>query len=154
MKIALAADHAGWEWKEKVKAILVRLGHEVIDHGPSGTDSVDFPDFGVQVALDIAAGRVASGVTVCHTGNGMNMTVNRVPGVRGALALNAEMARLARAHNDANALTLSQKFTPESELEPILRAWLDTAFEGGRHERRIQKLTALEHAPESSDSEY
>ncbi len=145
MKISIASDHAGLLWKEKVKAILERLGHTVIDHGVNATDSVDYPDYGSQVAKDVSTGVVDSGVTVCHTGNGMNMTVNRFPGVRGALVLNKEMAHLARAHNNANVLTLSQRFTPESELEGILAEWVSSTFEGGRHTRRVEKLQALEN---------
>ena len=144
MKVSIAADHRGLLWKNKVKAILEGMGHEVIDHSPATDDSVDYPDYGSKVAEDIINGTADTGVTVCHTGNGMNMTVNRFPGVRGALALSAEMAMLARAHNDANALTLSQAFTPENELEGILKAWTETPFEGGRHVPRVEKISALE----------
>lgn len=144
MKISIAADNRGLGHKSKVKAILERLGHEVIDHGTHTEESVDYPDFGGLVAEDVAEGRVDTGITVCMTGNGMNMTVNRFPGIRGALVLSAEMARLARAHNDANVLTLSEQFTPEEELEGIVRAWVDTKFEGGRHEIRVNKMRNLE----------
>lgn len=144
MKISIAADNRGLGHKSKVKAILERLGHEVIDHGTHTEERVDYPDFGGLVAEDVAEGRVDTGVTVCMSGNGMNMTVNRFPGIRGALVLNAEMARMARAHNDANVLTLSEKFTPAEELESIVIAWLETEFEGGRHETRVSKMRNLE----------
>lgn len=144
MNISIGSDHAGYQWKEKVKAILQGLGHRVTDYGATSTESVDYPDYGARVAADVSAGRADFGVAVCWTGNGMNMTVNRAPGVRGALVLNPEMARLARAHNDANVLTLSEKFTPEADLEEIVKVWLETPFEGGRHQRRVDKMTALE----------
>jgi len=144
MKFSIASDHAGFEWKEKVKEILLGLGHEVIDHGTNSTDSVDYPDYGSKVAEDVENGVVDSGVTVCYTGNGMNMTVNRFPGVRGALVLNPEMAMFARAHNDANVLTLSEKYTPATDLEEIIKTWIETPFDGGRHQRRVDKLSSLE----------
>jgi ribose 5-phosphate isomerase B len=144
MKFSLGSDHAGFNWKEKVKALLVELGHEVVDHGTTSTESVDYPDFGARVAEDVSAGRANFGVTVCGTGNGMNMTVNRVPGVRGALVLNPEMAMYARAHNDANVLTLAEKYTPESDLPEIIKLWLETPVEGGRHIARVGKMSALE----------
>ena len=144
MKVSIAADNRGLGHKSKVKVLLERLGHEVIDHGAHTKESVDYPDFGALVAEDVAEGKVDTGITICMTGNGMNMTVNRFPGIRGALVLSAEMARLARAHNDANVLTLSEKFTPEEELEGIVTAWLETEFEGGRHENRVNKMRNLE----------
>ncbi|MCH7879684.1 MAG: RpiB/LacA/LacB family sugar-phosphate isomerase [candidate division Zixibacteria bacterium] len=100
MKVSIAADNRGLGHKSKVKVLLERLGHEVIDHGAHTKESVDYPDFGALVAEDVAEGKVDTGIAICMTGNGMNMTVNRFPGIRGALVLSAEMARLARAHND------------------------------------------------------
>lgn len=140
MRIAVGSDHAGLEWKEKVKAILRTLGHEVIDFGTNSKDSVDYPDFGIKVAHAVADGDVDFGVTVCWTGNGMNMAANKVKGIRAGLALNPEMAHLTRLHNNANVLTLSQKYTPEGDLEEILRTFLSTDFEGGRHIQRLQKI--------------
>jgi len=147
MKFSIGSDHAGFEWKEKVKQILTGLGHEVIDHGTNSKDSVDYPDYGAKVAEDVENGVVDSGVTVCWTGNGMNMTVNRFPGVRGALVVNPEMAKFARAHNDANVLTLSEKYTPEADLEEIIKNWIETPFEGGRHQRRVEKMSQFDHSP-------
>lgn len=152
MKFSLGSDHAGFNWKEKVKAILVRLGHEVVDYGANSTESVDYPDFGSKVAEDVSLGRSDFGVAVCGTGNGMNMTVNRFAGVRGALVLNPEMAMFARAHNNANVLTLSEKYTPEADLEEIVKLWLETPFEGGRHISRVDKMTALEKDSHPADT--
>ncbi len=144
MKFSLGSDHAGLEWKNKVKQILQGLGHEVIDHGTNSKESVDYPDYGSQVAQDVVKGVVDFGVVVCGTGNGMNMVVNRFPGVRGALVLNPEMSMFARAHNDANVLTLSEKYTPESDLEPIVKNWIETPFDSGRHKVRVDKMSELE----------
>jgi len=140
VKIALGSDHAGLEFRLKVKAILEKLGHEVVDFGTFTKESVDYPDFGLKVAHAVVDGEVDYGVNVCMTGNGMQMAGNKVVGARAGLALNPEMAYYTRLHNDANILTLSQKYTPEDQLEEILTTFLSTKFEGGRHTRRIQKL--------------
>ncbi|HOP06957.1 MAG TPA: ribose 5-phosphate isomerase B [candidate division Zixibacteria bacterium] len=144
MKIAVASDHAGLEFKEEVKGILERMGHEVIDVGTYTKDSCDYPDFGLAAARMVARGEADRAVTICWTGNGMNMVANKVKGIRAGLALNPEMAFLTRSHNDANVLTLSQKYTPENQLEEILEKFLTTEFEGGRHQRRIDKMMAVE----------
>jgi len=144
MKIALAADHAGLEFKNKIKEILKKMGHEVIDLGTDSKDSVDYPDFGLKAAHLVADGKAERGVTVCWTGNGMNIAVNKVKGIRSGLAINKDMAYLTRFHNDANMLALSQKFTAEADLEAILKTFLETPFEGGRHQRRIQKIHEAE----------
>jgi ribose 5-phosphate isomerase B len=144
MKIALAADHAGLEFKNKVKDLLKKMGHEVIDLGTDTKDSVDYPDYGLKAARLVQSGSATRGVTVCYSGNGMNIAVNKVKGIRSGLALNKDMAYLTRFHNDANMLALSQKFTPESELESILKTFLETPFEGGRHVRRIEKIMGEE----------
>lgn len=140
MKIAIGADHKGFEFKEKVKQILKKLGHEVTDFGTNSTESVDYPDYGLKVAHAVADHRVDYGITVCWTGNGMNVAANKVKGIRAGLAFNEEMAQLMRLHNDANVLTLSGRYTPEGQLEPIVKAFLETKFEGGRHERRLEKI--------------
>jgi len=144
VKIAIGADHAGFGLKEKVKGILQRMGHTVLDYGTSSTNSVDYPDFGLKVAHSVADRSVDAGVNICWTGNGMMMAANKVKGIRAGLALNADMASLARLHNDANVLTLASKYTPEDEVESILRAFLETKFEGGRHLRRVEKIMAEE----------
>jgi ribose 5-phosphate isomerase B len=144
MKIAIGADHKGFDFKEKVKAILQKLGHEVVDFGTDSTESVDYPDFGLKVAEAVARGEADYGITVCWTGNGMNIAANKVKGIRAGLALNPEMAHLTRLHNNANVLTLSSKFTPEGQLEQIVKTFLETEYEGGRHERRLEKIRKAE----------
>lgn len=146
MKIAIAADHAGYEFKEKIKQILIKLGHEYIDLGTDSKESVDYPDYGIKAAQKVAGGEADYGITVCWTGNGMNMAANKVKGIRSGLAVNKEMAYLTRLHNDANMLAISQKFTPEDQLEEIVKTFLETEFEGGRHIKRIQKIQAAEKA--------
>ena len=146
MKIAVGCDHKGFEFKEKAKQILRRLGHEVIDFGTNSTESVDYPDFGLKVARAVASGDVDRGVTVCWTGNGMNIAANKVKGIRAGMALNPEMAYFTRLHNDANVLTLSRKYTPEEQLEEILKNFLETPFEGGRHIPRLNKIHTAEGA--------
>ena len=146
MKFAIGCDHAGFEFKERVKKILTGLGHEVLDVGANSTDSVDYPDFAFKVAEAVAQGEVNRGVLVCWTGNGMNIAANKMPGVRAGMALNPEMAYLTRLHNDANVLTLAQKYTPEEHLEAILDQFTNTVFEGGRHERRVNKILAAEES--------
>lgn len=146
MKIAIGCDHAGLVMKEQVREILTELGHEVTDYGTHTTESVDYPDFGLQVAQAVSSGAVERGVLVCWTGNGMNITANKVAGVRAGMALSPEMAYLARLHNDANVLTLAQKYTPENQLRQILCNFIDTPFEGGRHERRVNKIVGLEES--------
>jgi len=146
MKIAIGCDHAGFEFKEKVKEILTSWGHEMTDCGTYGKESVDYPDFGLKVARAVANGDVDRGVTICWTGNGMNMAANKVNGIRAGIALNAEMAMLTRSHNNANVLTLAQKYTPDDQLEEILNNFLKTPFEGGRHENRVKKIMSAEKA--------
>ncbi|UCG61932.1 MAG: ribose 5-phosphate isomerase B [Candidatus Zixiibacteriota bacterium] len=144
MRIALGCDHAGLEWKEKVKSILLGLGHEVLDFGTDSKESVDYPDFGLKVARAVADGEVDYGMTVCWTGNGMNIAANKVKGIRAGMAVNPEMAHLTRLHNNANMLTLSQKYTPEDQLEGIIKQFLTTPFEGGRHIPRLEKIREAE----------
>jgi ribose 5-phosphate isomerase B len=146
MKIAIGSDHAGFEYKERVKAILQRLGHEVVDFGTTGKESVDYPDFGLKVARAVADKKVDRGVAVCWTGNGMAIAANKIKGVRATLCLTKDMANLARAHNDSNVLTLAQKYIREDVIEAIIREWLNTEFEGGRHERRLNKIKEVEQS--------
>ncbi len=144
MNVSLGADHRGFELKEKVKEYLTRLGHDVIDFGTDSAESVDYPDFAFKVAESVAEGEADFGVTVCWTGNGMNMVANKVKGVRSALCLNDEMAMLARAHNNANVLALASNFVSETMARKILDVWLATEFEGGRHARRLEKIKSHE----------
>lgn len=140
MKIAIGADHAGFELKEKVKAILKSWGHEIIDFGTDSTESVDYSDYAIEVAEAVAGQKVERGVAICWTGNGVSIAANKVDGVRATLALNPDMAHLGRAHNDSNVLTLASKYVDENDLKPILKEWLETEFEGGRHIRRLSKI--------------
>ena len=142
--IPIGADHAGFELKEKLKAELARRGYQPLDLGTNSTDSTDYPDFAHPVAEKVEQGQARRGVLLCGTGLGMAYAANRHPGVRAAVAWNPEVARLARAHNDANVLVLPARFVNEQEAQEILQAWLDTPFEGGRHERRVTKIDKVE----------
>ncbi|HMQ05070.1 MAG TPA: ribose 5-phosphate isomerase B [Pyrinomonadaceae bacterium] len=147
-KIALAADHAGYEEKEKVKALLAELGIEFEDMGTTSADSVDYPDFAVKVGNAVASGHADQGVLVCGSGTGMAIAANKVRGVRAAVAWSPDIARLAREHNDANVLALPARFLDDDQAKGILRAWFDADFEGGRHQRRVAKITELETSEE------
>jgi ribose 5-phosphate isomerase B len=151
MKIALASDHAGFSEKEKLKPLLTELGIDYSDLGTVSEDSVDYPDYARKVAEKVAAGYVDQGVLVCGSGTGMAITANKVPGVRAAVAWSEEIARLARQHNDANVLALGARTTPPGEIPNIVRAWFETPFEGGRHTKRVEKITALEQKAHSGN---
>ncbi len=140
MKISIGADHRGFKYKEKIKTLLEEKGIKVKDFGTFSKDSVDYPDFGRQVAESVIKKEVDYGIAICGSGNGMMMIANKVKGIRAGLAINPEMAELARAHNDANVLVLSEMFTPENLLNEILNKFLNTDFEGGRHQRRVSKI--------------
>ena len=144
MKIALAADHAGYEEKEQIKKTLDDLGVTYDDMGTYSCDSVDYPDYARKVGEAVASGRYAQGLLVCGSGTGMAIAANKVPGVRAAVAWNEDIARLAREHNDANVLSLAARFTPIDELDKIVRSWFAAQFDGGRHERRVEKITQIE----------
>jgi ribose 5-phosphate isomerase B len=143
-KIALAADHAGYEEKEKVKRTLDELGIEYIDMGTASTDSVDYPDYAAKVGEAVAKGEVEQGLLVCGSGTGMAIAANKVRGVRAAVAWNPDIARLAREHNDANVLSLPARFMSDEEASKVIKAWFEANFEGGRHERRVEKISELE----------
>ncbi|HEX8638343.1 MAG TPA: ribose 5-phosphate isomerase B [Pyrinomonadaceae bacterium] len=145
-KIALGADHAGFEEKEKLKKTLDEIGVEYQDVGTYSTDSVDYPDLAEKVGTAVAKGEVEQGILVCGSGIGVAIAANKVHGVRAAQAWNAKTARLAREHNDANVLTIGARVIPENEIPAIVRAWFAADFAGGRHEKRIEKITALENA--------
>ena len=140
MKIAIGSDHAGFRYKEIIKQNLAALGHEVKDFGTDSEAPVDYPLFIRPVALAVAGGEAERGIVLGGSGNGEAMAANRVKGVRCALCWNSESARLARRHNDANMLSLGQRLLAEELALEIVRVWLDTPFEGGRHLRRIQLL--------------
>src|SRR5438132_10892833 len=140
MKIAIGSDHAGFKYKEKIRQLLEGLGHEVADFGTDSEEPVDYPLFIRPVALAVARGKAERGVVLGGSGNGEAMAANRVKGVRCALCWNVASARLARQHNDANVLSLGQRMISEDEALEIVRVWLETPFDGGRHLRRIQML--------------
>jgi ribose 5-phosphate isomerase B len=144
MKIAIAADHAGYEEKEQLKPLLDDLGVTYEDLGTVSPESVDYPDYARKVAEKVARGDVEQGLLVCGSGTGMAIAANKVPGARAAVAWNEDIARLAREHNDANILSLAARFTPLDELQKIVRAWFAARFDGGRHERRVEKITEIE----------
>jgi ribose 5-phosphate isomerase B len=144
MKIAIAADHAGYQEKEQLKPLLNELGIEYEDLGTSSSESVDYPDYARQVGERVASGEAEQGLLFCGSGTGMAIAANKVPGVRAAVAWNEDIARLAREHNDANILSLAARFTPLEELKKIVRAWFAASFDGGRHTRRVEKIREIE----------
>jgi ribose 5-phosphate isomerase B len=139
-RIPIASDHAGFELKEKLRAELERLGYETEDLGTHSPSSTDYPDYAHPVAREVSEGAAKRGVLLCGTGLGMSYVANRYPHVRAAVAWAPEIAELARKHNDANILVLPARFVSEEDGVRILTTWLDTAFEGGRHERRVDKI--------------
>lgn len=145
-KIALAADHAGFEEKEKVKKILDELGIEFEDMGTMTPESVDYPDYAQKVAKSVASGEYEQGLLVCGSGTGMAIAANKVKGVRAAVAWSPEIAALARQHNDANVLSLPARFLSEADSASVVKAFFESDFEGGRHERRVDKIKRLEDA--------
>ena len=144
MKIALGADHNGIEFKKLVTGHLEESGHVVVDVGPRSTESVDYPDYAFAVAEMVASGEVDRGILICGSGVGMSMAANKVRGVRAALCLTIEGARLARAHNDANVLTLAGWQSGADDVLDIVDTFLKGEFDGGRHARRVDKIKAYE----------
>jgi ribose 5-phosphate isomerase B len=143
-KIALGADHAGFEEKEKLKKTLDELGVEYEDVGTFSTDSVDYPDFAQKVGEKVESGEAEQGILVCGSGIGVAIAANKMHGIRAAQAWNEETARLARQHNNANVLTIGARVVPEEEIPKIVKAWFEADFEGGRHEKRVEKIMNLE----------
>lgn len=151
MKVVLASDHAGFNQKEQLKPLLRDLGIDFEDLGTISEESVDYPDFARPVAEAVASGKAQQGVLVCGSGTGMAMVANKVPGVRAAVAWSPETARLARQHNDANVLAIGARTTPRDEIPAIVRAWFDSAFEGGRHSTRVEKIAEVEAPKRNKD---
>ncbi|MFO1087014.1 MAG: ribose 5-phosphate isomerase B [Reyranellaceae bacterium] len=139
--IAVASDHAGFDLKEILKRDLQTAGHEVLDLGTGSMESVDYPDFGKAMADAIASGKAARGVLVCGTGIGISIAANRNPKVRAAVVHDATSARLAREHNDANVVAFGQRLIGVETAREALRVFLKTGWEGGRHARRVEKLS-------------
>lgn len=144
MRVALGADPAGFELKDRLKRLLDELGIAHEDFGTSSGQSVDYPDFAREVAAGVASGAFDRGILVCGSGIGMAIAANKVAGVRAAAVFDAETARLSREHNDLNVLTLGARLLPESRARDIVRIFLETVFEGGRHDRRLDKIRHLE----------
>ena len=144
MKIALGADHAGFELKNKLRDALRAVGQEVIDFGTNSAESTDYPDYAGLVGRAVAAGTADRGVLVCGSGVGMSIAANKIRGVRAALAVNAEEVRLTRQHNNANVITLGARFIEPATAQELVRLFLETPFDGGRHERRVGKISELE----------
>ena len=142
--IALGADHAGYGLKEALKSWLINHGYQVLDLGTHSTESVDYPDYAALVAESVADHKVERGLLVCGTGIGMSIAANKVPGVRAALCADLYTARMSREHNDANVLVLGGRLMGADMAADILQAWLETAFAGGRHARRIEKIADVE----------
>ncbi len=140
MKLSIASDHAGVELKTVLTKVLEDLGHQVENHGTNSTDSCDYPDYAHPLASAVESGSSDLGVLICGSGNGVCMTANKHQNVRAALAWNTEIAELARQHNDANVVCIPSRFVSESEAIAIMKAWLNAEFEGGRHQRRVDKI--------------
>ena len=146
MKIAIACDHRGYEVKELVKSLLQRAGHEVVDFGTNEAKSCDYPDYAVPASLAVAKRQVERAILVCGSGIGMSITANKIPGIRAALCHDELTAKMSRQHNDANILCLPAMLVNGPLITKIVEIWLNTEFEGGRHERRVQKMMEAENS--------
>ena len=144
MKIAIGADHAGFALKERLAGKLKDAGHEVVDYGTTSTESTDYPDYAAAVGRAVVKKDAEMGVLVCSSGVGMSIAANKIHGVRAALGTNTDEVGYTRRHNDANVLAIGAKYTDESTAEELVDTFLGTAFEGGRHARRIEKINKLE----------
>lgn len=142
MKIALGCDHAGFRYKELLKAALERRGHTCHDFGTFSSESTDYPRFVRPAALAVASGECERGIVLGGSGNGEAIVANRIPGIRCTIAWDVESARLGRAHNDSNVLSIGERMVSEEMLDTILDTWLDTPFDGGRHAKRIAMIDA------------
>lgn len=145
MKIAISSDHGGNQLRREISQLLTELGINYKDFGPTTDDSVDYPDYAQPVSAGVASGEYDRGILVCGTGIGMSIAANKVKGIRCALVHDVFSAKATRAHNDTNVLAMGERVIGPGLAREIVSAWLDTPFEGGRHERRIDKLTALEN---------
>jgi ribose 5-phosphate isomerase B len=144
MKIAIGSDHRGFDVKRRLIPLLQQLGHEVIDVGPEKREGVDYPDYALAVGLAVSEGRAQRGILVCGTGLGMCIAANKVRGIRAAPCHDSITAEMSRRHVDANVMCLSADLLGEEQIERMLRIWLETEFEGGRHARRVEKITRIE----------
>ncbi|MBE9528368.1 MAG: ribose 5-phosphate isomerase B [Proteobacteria bacterium] len=140
----IASDHAGRAMKDELKAVIVGLGFEVEDLGTSTDDSVDYPDFGIALAEKVSAGETETGVLVCGSGVGMSIVANKFPNVRAALVSTTETAKLSKEHNNANVLVIGGRMVGVTLASEMVKAWVEATFEGGRHQRRLDKITEVE----------
>lgn len=140
-KIGIGGDHAGYDYKQKVIDMLTSKGYEVIDFGPGSDASVDYPDYVHPMATAVEEGKADLGIAICGSGNGVCMTVNKHQNVRGALVWNNELAALARQHNNANVVCIPARFVDYGLAEEMINTFIDTDFEGGRHQRRVDKIS-------------
>jgi ribose 5-phosphate isomerase B len=147
MKIAIGADHAGYAAKEEIKNVIRALGHQIVDEGTTSDQSVDYPDYAAKVAHAVTSGEAERGVLICGTGIGMSIAANKVPGIRAAVIADEKSAELSRKHNDANIFCAGARMTPLPRIAESLKMWLQTPFEGGRHQNRVNKIAALEKTP-------
>lgn len=143
MKIAMACDHGGFELKEEIKTYLEKQGIQVLDLGTHTTDSVDYPEYGKACGEAVVSGRADRGIVCCGTGIGISIAANKVKGVRCALCTSVQMAEMTRKHNDANILAMGGRITDTETAKNITQAWLETEFEGGRHQRRVDMLNNM-----------
>jgi ribose 5-phosphate isomerase B len=148
VRVAIASDHAGFALKAVLTRLLDELAVPYDDYGPATDAPVDYPDLAAAVSQAVRTGHADRGILICGTGIGMSIAANKVPGIRAALATNVEMARLGRAHNDANVVTLGGRTTAPDEARAIVRVFLSTAFDGGRHQTRVAKIAQLESSPD------
>jgi ribose 5-phosphate isomerase B len=144
LKIAIAADHGGYTLKEEIKKVILDLGHEVEDFGCECLDSVDYPDYALPVAEKVAQGQFDRGILICGTGIGMSIAANKVKGIRCALVHDLFSAKATRQHNDSNVLAMGGRIIGPGVATEIVKIWLTTEFEGGRHENRVKKITEIE----------
>ena len=145
MRIAIGADHAGFKLKQHVVEFLRRMGHEVDDRGTDSEDSVDYPGICADVGREVVAGRADRGIVLGGSGQGEQIAANKVPGVRAALCNDLYTARMSREHNDANVLAMGGRIVAPGLADEIVKLWLETPFEGGRHQRRIEQITDIEN---------
>ena len=143
LTIAIGSDHAGFSHKEAIKKMLVDAGYTVVDVGTDSEERVDYPDFGAAAARLVANGSADLGVVICGSGIGISIAANKVKGIRAANVTSVEMARLARAHNNANMVAIGERITPLPEALEIVKEFINTSFEGGRHTQRVEKLDRL-----------
>lgn len=140
MKIGICSDHAGFEYKSKLIPSLEKQGYEMVDFGTHSEESMDYPDVAHPLAIAVEKGEVDCGIAMCGTGNGMAITLNKHQGIRAGLAWGTEIAKLVKSHNNANVLVMPARFISYKMVQEITKTWLETEFEGGRHERRIEKI--------------